>query len=73
MIEIIPAILPKTFDELSDAMSQVSGLVHTVQVDVCDGVFVSNKTWPYIKPNDPDFANLLKENGGFPYWEEMDF
>lgn len=73
MVEIIPAILPKSFDELSEAMSQVSGLVKMVQVDVCDGVFVTNKTWPYIHKNDADFAEILKENGGFPYWEEMDF
>lgn len=73
MTEIIPAILPKSFEELSEAMAQVSGLVKMVQVDVCDGVFVKNKTWPYVQKNDPDFADILKENGGFPYWEEMDF
>jgi ribulose-phosphate 3-epimerase len=73
MVEIIPAILPKSFDELSEAMAQVSGLVKMVQVDVCDGVFVKNKTWPYFQKNDSDFAEILKENGGFPYWEEMDF
>lgn len=73
MVEIIPAILPKTFDDLSQNLSEVSGLTKMVQVDICDGVFVKNKTWPYIQKNDPDFAEILKENGGFPYWEEIDF
>jgi len=73
MIEIIPAILPKSFEDLGENMALVSGLVPMVQVDVCDGVFVSNRTWPYIKKTDPDFNKILKEEGGFPYWEELDF
>ncbi len=73
MIEVIPAILPKSFEDLSESMALVSGLVQMIQVDVCDGVFVSNKTWPYIKKADSDFAKILKEEGGFPYWEELDF
>ncbi|HLP44111.1 MAG TPA: hypothetical protein VK145_02425, partial [Candidatus Nanoarchaeia archaeon] len=73
MVEIIPAILPKSFDQLSEQMSEISGLARMVQVDVCDGVFVKNRTWPYVHANDPYFAEILKENGGFPYWEEIDF
>lgn len=73
MVEIIPAILPKSFSDLQEKMALVAGLTKHVQVDVCDGVFVQNKTWPYTKKSDPDFAKILKEEGGFPYWEEVDF
>lgn len=73
MIEIIPAIMPKSLSDLRDKMSLVSGLVPMVQVDIMDGAFVPNKTWPYIRKPDPDFARILKEEDGFPYWQELDF
>lgn len=44
-----------------------------VQVDVVDGVFVSSKTWPYINQPDSDFSKILKEETGFPFWQELDF
>ncbi len=47
MIEIIPAILPKTFEELEGQLSQIRGVVRSVQIDIVDGIFVPNKTWPY--------------------------
>lgn len=73
MIEIIPAIMPKSFGDLREKMSLVSGLVPLAQIDVMDGVFVPNKSWPYIKKPDPDFQKILKEEDAFPYWEELDF
>lgn len=47
MIEVVPAVLPKSFAELSEKVSSVAGLVSTVQLDVLDGVFVSEMSWPY--------------------------
>jgi len=73
MIEIIPAIMPKSYDDLVDKLSLVSGLVPLVQIDVMDGVFVPNKSWPYFEKVDKDFQAILKEEEGFPLWEEIDF
>ncbi len=81
MIEIIPAIMPKSFEDLNEDLSLVSGLVSHVQIDVMDGVFVPSRSWPYVKNDDtkksgiadPDFAQIVKEEGGFPLWEELDF
>ena len=58
MPEIIPAIIPKSFDELKAkiklvepyACSEPSRGIKTVQMDIMDGVFVLNKTWPYAAP-----------------------
>ncbi|MDB4984088.1 MAG: ribulose-phosphate 3-epimerase, ribulose-phosphate 3-epimerase [Patescibacteria group bacterium] len=44
MNQIIPAILPKSQSELDEKVSSILDLVKFVQVDVCDGKFVSNKT-----------------------------
>jgi ribulose-phosphate 3-epimerase len=73
MIEIIPAILPKSFEDLKQKMGLVAGIVPFVQIDVVDGIFVPNKTWPYTTQPDPDFAEILTEEKEFPFWEEIDF
>jgi ribulose-phosphate 3-epimerase len=65
--------MPKSYDDLVDKMSLVSGLVPLVQIDVMDGVFVLNKSWPYVQKPDPDFTAILNEEEGFPFWEEIDF
>jgi ribulose-phosphate 3-epimerase len=61
MIEIIPTILVKTFTEIKEKIRQVENLVDWIQIDVADGFFVNNKTWPYgegIKENLTDLKNL---------------
>ncbi len=47
MSEIIPAIIAKDFKELEVKIKLVETQVKTVQLDVMDGIFVPNKTWPY--------------------------
>ena len=43
-MQIIPALLPKNQTELGTKVKKLLGVVSHVQVDVCDGVFVSSKT-----------------------------
>lgn len=71
-IEIIPAILPMDFTELEDKISLMKGFVKTVQIDVCDGQFVPNATWPYRKP-DESFVKISREEMGLPGWENLNF
>lgn len=71
-VEIIPAILPKDFQELEDKVSYVVGNADTVQVDICDGQFVHNITWPYKKKDD-SFNALLKQDAGLPGWEKLNY
>lgn len=47
MVEIIPTILVKKFKEVKKRIKQVENLVEWVQLDVADGVFANNRTWPY--------------------------
>ena len=83
MTEIIPAVLEKSFADVEHRLHQVLGAVKTVQIDICDGVFVPSVTWPYTDPMlanqanhyDKAFAEIV-EGGGevvMPFWEEMDF
>jgi ribulose-phosphate 3-epimerase len=45
MIEIIPTIIAKDFQELQEKVSKVEPYVEWVQLDVMDGQFVDNATW----------------------------
>ncbi len=71
-VEILPAILPKDFFELEEKALLVKDLVKTIQIDVCDGQFVPNATWPYKKEDD-SFERMQKEEQGIPGWEKLDF
>lgn len=70
-MEIIPAILPKDFEEIEEKVSLVRGIAKTVQVDVCDGDFVPTVTWPF--DGHYDFAKLLSEEEGMPFWKDVDY
>ncbi len=72
MTEIIPAIMPDSYDDLADKVSQVSSAVALVQIDVMDGRFVPSRSWPYKKP-DVSFERILTEDLGLPQWDSMDY
>jgi len=75
MVEIIPAILTKDYDDLKNKIALVRGIVPLVQIDICDGVFVSSKTWPFSTGgmDDENLRRILNEEEGIPFWEDVDF
>ena len=83
MIEIIPAILPRNYEELKNKIAFVRGVVPVVQIDICDGIFVKNITWPFLSVRkrsdlmetdlDAHFRKILNEEEGMPFWEDIDF
>jgi len=70
---ITPALLVKSFDELESGIKLVSKKVTLVQIDVVDGVFVQNKTWPFVGDGHGNFAKIVKQEVGLPDWEECEF
>jgi ribulose-phosphate 3-epimerase len=72
-IQVLPAIIPESYEDLSCKMSAVKGIVKLVQVDVCDGKFVPSKSWPYVGDYEEHFEKITEEEEGFPFWENMDF
>jgi ribulose-phosphate 3-epimerase len=71
-IEIIPAILPHDYSDLEEKISLINGAVKWVQIDVCDGQFVPQPSWPYRK-HDDFFDKLTTEQEGLPGWDTLDF
>ncbi|MBP9715216.1 MAG: hypothetical protein KBD52_01880 [Candidatus Pacebacteria bacterium] len=75
MIEIIPAILPKDYEDMKNKIALVRGLVPLAQIDLCDGIFVPSQTWPFSTGGNDDynFQNIINEKEGMPFWEDIDF
>ena len=71
MIEIVPAILPSSFEDLVSHLQRVRGIARAVQVDLVDGSFAPNTTWPYKEYE--AFEAIAHEEEGMPFWEEFDF
>lgn len=77
-MEIIPAILTNSYDDLKNKISLVRGFVPLVQVDICDGKYVNSMTWPFGYTQgqpffDKHFLAILDEQIGMPFWEDIDF
>ncbi len=74
-MEIIPAILPKNYEDMKNKIALVRGIVPVVQIDLCDGIFVPSQTWPFSTggANDLNFQNIINEKEGMPFWEDIDF
>jgi len=70
-IEIIPAVLPRSWKELGEGLERMRGVTRRVQIDIVDGHFAHGKTWPY--KDGEKFAAIVEQEHGLPFWEELDF
>ncbi len=75
MSEIVPAILEKDFGEIKNKLTFLRSRVKTVHLDIQDGVFTKEATWPFTSGgfDDVEFRAILNEEAGLPFWEEFDF
>jgi len=71
--ELIPACMPKTFEEIRETALSVRGLVETIQLDIMDGKYVPEKTWPFMHKNDFILEEMKSGEKGFPLWEELNY
>lgn len=47
MLEVIPAIIGQNFAEVEEKIARVDELVNWAQLDIMDGIFVPEYTWPF--------------------------
>jgi ribulose-phosphate 3-epimerase len=71
--EIIPAIMASSYEDLTFRVASMNGIAKLLQIDVMDGKFVENKSWPYVKSEDRDFIKIIKQEEGLPDWQDFDF
>lgn len=58
MTEVVPAIIPKSFDDLKEKLARVQGHVSGVQIDIMDGKYAPEPSWPFSLSGDGDAAEL---------------
>ncbi len=73
MTQVLPAIIPRSKQQLEEEISKVSGFAKLVQVDISDGIFTRVKTWPYNGRDLDFFEQLKKEEVGWPKWQEVEY
>lgn len=71
--EIIPACMPERFDDIEGTVASVKSAVQTIQLDLMDGKYVPETTWPFQYEHDYKLDDLKNEDGGFPFWESLDY
>ena len=73
MTEITPAILVGDFNELNEKLAKFVNITNLVQIDICDGNFVSTISWPMGPRDRESVQSVLDEENGLPFWEQLDF
>ncbi|MBP9772161.1 MAG: tryptophan synthase subunit alpha [Candidatus Pacebacteria bacterium] len=71
MIDVVPVIIPDSFETLSEKTERVKELVPRIQIDIANGSYAPTKTWPYT--HDEHLAQLLAQDEGLPYWEDLSY
>lgn len=73
-MEVIPAIIPKSYKDLEEKLRVVKDIVPLVQIDITDGEFVPGTSWPCINASAQDeFQSIVSGESGLPFWENLDF
>jgi ribulose-phosphate 3-epimerase len=75
-MDVIPAIMPDSYDDLVAKAKRIRGLVPLAQIDIMDGAFVQSKSWPYTEggvKTEPHFIALSSQSEGMPFWEDLDY
>lgn len=73
MIEIIPAIMPKDLEDLIEKSKPFVGVVPLAQIDIMDGAFVPEVTWPFSTGGADQLAQMIEGGGGLPFWKEIGY
>lgn len=62
MVEIIPTVVPKNFEDVIAAKEKYSSFASALHIDAADGIFAPNTTWlPAPGDSLPDHQNYLYE------------
>ncbi len=73
MVEIIPAIMPKSLDDFKEKAGFVYRLVKTVHVDVMNGTITHSVNWPFSEIGLTELKKLTTGEIPLPHWKEIDF
>jgi ribulose-phosphate 3-epimerase len=68
MSAIVPAIIPKNKNDLSEKLARFNDIleVETIQIDVVDGLFASPASWPY-KNKPSELSGMIAQGEHIPF------
>lgn len=72
-LEVIPAIIPESEQDMTEKLARVEGLVPVVQVDVVDGHFAPQQSWPFKEGQQEAFQEIVKQDRSLPFSEAFFF
>jgi len=73
MIQVVPAILRVSYATLAERAALVAGLVPLVQVDVVDGIYAPEPTWPYAGDTEGMFEKLQSGEERLPLHDRLKY
>lgn len=73
MTQVVPAIIPHTFEQLSRDVERVKDYASLVQIDVVDGAYAPVTTWPFNEDHDGSFEQLVSGELALPHAELVRF
>ena len=71
MTTLIPAVLPDRYEDLEAGFRRAAAVSKAVHFDVCDGVFVPRRSWPYHPTDRARFDAIKSKAEGMPQWETL--
>lgn len=71
--EIIPALMPQSYDDIQSAAVSVRHSVAIMQLDIMDGKYVPEPTWPYSGKGNYELNEILAGERGLPIWEHLNY
>ena len=71
----IPGILEKTKLAIQTKVAKLYEMgVQEVQLDICDGIYTKEPTWPYsTESGEEDVAQIVEGEDGLPYWQDISY
>lgn len=73
MVEVIPSLPANTFQELSMKVGKVHAAIDTFQIDVADGLFVTNRSWPMNPGDKEQFQRIVKGQEQLPFADKVSY
>ncbi|HEY0221056.1 MAG TPA: hypothetical protein VGC58_02425 [Candidatus Paceibacterota bacterium] len=72
-MQVIPAVIPNTREQLEEEINKVSGFANLIQIDISDGLFTKIRTWPYNNRDVDFFEKLKTQEVGWPKWDNLEY
>ena len=72
-MEIIPAVMPKSFDDIGSHVERVKDFIDYVQLDLMDGEFVEAKTWPFFDKDRQSVRELMDGEIRLPFSDKVKY